>query len=481
MRGNARALGLAALTFVLAACGGGGGSSSGGGGPSPPVATAPSFTSSTATSVTENRASTFYTATATDPQNDTIAISIAGGADGDKFVLESGGALRFNAAPNFDLPADADADNVYEVILRALAGGEAATLALRVTVTNDREGIVVRRVVTGIGEAVAMDAYSSPSQMLVADRAGRVLVVDTQTGTVREETFVRDNRISGEILAIARGFPGQTYQDGIYIVTHSPTQGLWLQGFNPALQRMIRVRMGDPWSAPVTASLVAQRELYIAIGDREGNRAQNSSSPYGKLYRIAEYCLYCSASLPLAGTLAGVPVLYGDGIQMPGGFSREADYLHLADRGSTRLHELTRFRRDWQPLDFGWPFYEGNVTLGTNPPAPVNGPTIVYSLGQGRVEGSGIVAGLLNDANFFEELGERYVFGDTRGAIFAFNRNLFFDGRLHGAGEIENRTLDFAPDVGTLNAVAAIVQGSGSDHFFILDADGEIFRVSGES
>ncbi|KLE34475.1 hypothetical protein AAW00_09655 [Aurantiacibacter luteus] len=427
----------------------------------------------------ENRADNFYTASASDPQNDPVTLSISGGPDADRFVLGSDGGLRFNTPPNYDLPGDANLDNIYEVTLRATAGGEAVFLNLVVTVSNDREGIVVKRVVSGIGETVDMAFIHNQTELLVADRNGRVLKVNPDTGSVVEDTFVRDNRVPGEILAVAWAFPDEVYQEGVYIVTHSPTEGLWLQGFNAARGRMMKVRLGDPWSARITASLVSQGELYIAIGDSTGANAQNSASPYGKLYRIGPYCVYCGASVPLSGRLVGTPQLWGDGIQNPGGFSVESDYLHLADRGSQSFHELTRFRRDWQPLDFGWPFYEGASALSANPPAAVNGPSIVYRIGSGRAEGTGITAGILNDGNFLEELGQSYVFGDVRGAVFTVNRLALSDGKLHGGSEMENRTLDFAPDAGALGSVVAFAKGRGTDHFFVLDADGEIFRVSG--
>ena len=49
-------------------------------------------------------------------------------------------------------PADQNQDNVYEVTLRASAGGETVDFPLRVTVLNDKEGIKVTRIAEGIPE-----------------------------------------------------------------------------------------------------------------------------------------------------------------------------------------------------------------------------------------------------------------------------------------------------------------------------------------
>ncbi|WP_271078909.1 hypothetical protein [Aurantiacibacter sp. MUD61] len=470
------------FALVLGSCGGGGSSSSNnnGGAAGAPVLTKPRFTSAGSASVAENTADAFYTATATDPQNDPVSITLYSGRDADKFVLEDGGRLRFNTAPNYDLPIDADRNNVYEVTLRATAAGESTDLNLSVAVTNDREGIVVTRVVSGLSRIVAANFIHNEEELLIADEMGRVLRVNPITGDVTEDTYIRDRRYEGEILAVSYGFPGQPYQEGVYIVTHSPVLGLYAQSFNEARGKYDQFRLGDPWSAPVTASIASQGELYIAIGDPSGNLAQDSSSPYGKLYRVNYYNPYAGATLPRGDTMVLRPRLYGDGIQNPGGFSAASAYLIFADRGSAGFHELTYFNRDWQPLDFGWPFYEGVQAQRTSPPAVVNGANIVYRIGDDRAQGAGVVAGLLNDTNFFEELGRSYVFGDVDGSIFTVNRSRFSDGFSHSAEVIEDRTEDFVPDVGTIDELVAIVMGRGSDHFFLVDADGEIFRVEGQ-
>lgn len=475
-RAVARATLVSAVSCLIVGCGGGDSGSSGGGG-STPTAQAPRFTSATTASAVENTAGTFYTATATDPQGDPVTLSLHSGADAGKFVLEAGGALRFDTPPNYDLPGDAGGDNVYDVILRATAGGQSADLALRVTVTNDREGVSVRRVATGIVDPVAISFVHNQSTVLVAEAGGRVLAFDPASGSFTENTFIRDNRLPGQIVAMAYGFPDRRFQEGIYLVTHSARDGLYLQAFNAEVGGTGMVRLGDPWSRPTTASIIAHREMFVAIGSSDAAQAQNSSSPYGKLIELAEYDPYSGASLPRDDRILFELETIGDGIQKPGGFSSGYDRIHLADRGSSVEHELTIFDSGWRPLDFGWPFYEGAQAVRSNAPAAVNGPTVVYPVGDGPKEGSGIVAGLMNGDRSFPALVNTYVFADTNGTIWSIPYERLIDGLLHRSNVLEVRSEDFAPDQGEIDSPVGFACGFGSDHFYILDSDGELFRV----
>ena len=88
---------------------------------------------------------------ATDPNGRPITFSVSGTADatnnpdGAKFEIVSGNLLRFKAGPDFEARADAGADNVYNVIVRATNDqGSFVEQALAVTVLNqDPEGVAV--------------------------------------------------------------------------------------------------------------------------------------------------------------------------------------------------------------------------------------------------------------------------------------------------------------------------------------------------
>ncbi len=94
----------------------------------------------TATAVTE------VTYTATDPERRTVAYSLAG-PDASKFQLSgSPPVLSFVSKPDFEAKASADGDNVYEVTIRAIAGGKTGERAVRVTVADVDEAPEIERV-----------------------------------------------------------------------------------------------------------------------------------------------------------------------------------------------------------------------------------------------------------------------------------------------------------------------------------------------
>ena len=77
-----------------------------------------------------------YEATGTEAASATWSIS---GADADDFRINNVGELTFATAPDYEAPADADTDNVYEVTVVATAGTATQEAAVTVTVTNLQE------------------------------------------------------------------------------------------------------------------------------------------------------------------------------------------------------------------------------------------------------------------------------------------------------------------------------------------------------
>ncbi len=103
-----------------------------------PVITSDGSGASAAISVAENStAVTTVTATDADLPAQTLTYSISGGADAGKFTINANtGALGFITAPNFEAPADAGANNVYDLTVQVSDGILTDTQAISITVTN---------------------------------------------------------------------------------------------------------------------------------------------------------------------------------------------------------------------------------------------------------------------------------------------------------------------------------------------------------
>lgn len=111
-----------------------------------PVADAPVITSNgggdtAAISVAED-STAVTTVVATDADGDTLGYSITGGADAALFAInEDTGALTFITAPNFEAPADAGGNNVYDVIVTASDGTLSDSQAIAVTILDGPDNV----------------------------------------------------------------------------------------------------------------------------------------------------------------------------------------------------------------------------------------------------------------------------------------------------------------------------------------------------
>jgi len=106
----------------------------------PPAITSDGGGDNAAVSVAENTTAVTDVTASDLNAAQTLAFSISGGADAAAFQIDAAtGALAFKAAPDFEAPADAGADNVYDVIVQVFDGLNNDTQALAVTVTNVNE------------------------------------------------------------------------------------------------------------------------------------------------------------------------------------------------------------------------------------------------------------------------------------------------------------------------------------------------------
>ncbi len=100
---------------------------------------APVFTSAASTSVNENTAvgTVVYDANATDADNLTSLVYSISGTDAADFSIDSAtGEVRFVASPNHEAPADANGNNVYDIVVTASDGTNATNKSVSITVNN---------------------------------------------------------------------------------------------------------------------------------------------------------------------------------------------------------------------------------------------------------------------------------------------------------------------------------------------------------
>ncbi|MEI6161163.1 MAG: FG-GAP-like repeat-containing protein, partial [Roseococcus sp.] len=103
---------------------------------------APKVTSDATASFVENATGIVYQATWSDPDGGTTLTWSLGGADARLFNISATGAVSFKAAPNFEAPADAGANNVYDITVTASDGAlSSAARAVAISVTDVLERV----------------------------------------------------------------------------------------------------------------------------------------------------------------------------------------------------------------------------------------------------------------------------------------------------------------------------------------------------
>lgn len=102
-----------------------------------------------------------------------MTFSLSGGADAALFNLTPQGSLTFKAPPDFEAPADANADNIYQVQITASDGVRQATLSLSVQVMNVFEATTL----------VARTSYQQPSAITPIPGTNRLFVAE-QSGAI---------------------------------------------------------------------------------------------------------------------------------------------------------------------------------------------------------------------------------------------------------------------------------------------------------
>ena len=128
--------------FILAACGGGGGGGGDGGGTSnggygtAPINTAPTINNSSNDYSTVEGETSGFMVNASDAEGNSLTYSVSGN-DGSKMTVTTSGVVSFIAAPDYDVPGDANGDNIYSFNVSVSDGNLSTAEGFTITVTND--------------------------------------------------------------------------------------------------------------------------------------------------------------------------------------------------------------------------------------------------------------------------------------------------------------------------------------------------------
>ena len=191
----------------------------------------PVFTSPAAVSARENQTAA-YEAAATDDDSDPLVYSLSG-TDAALFTINANtGEVSFIAAPDFEMPGDADGDNVYDITVTASDGTNSTNHNVAITVTNENDNIPVftspaavsvRENRVTVYEAAATDADGDPLVYSLSGTDAALFTINANTGEV---SF---------IAAPDFEMPGDADGDNVYDITVTAFDGTNRRDHNVAI------------------------------------------------------------------------------------------------------------------------------------------------------------------------------------------------------------------------------------------------------
>ena len=245
-----------------------------------PVITSNGGGASAAITVNEN-ATAVTTVAATDADGPSISYAIVGGADAALFAIDAAtGALTFKAAPDYEAAADADHDNVYDVIVQASDGSNADQQILAVTVANLNDNAPVLTSYAGaVSVAVSVAENSLLAATVQASDADGMALSYSISGGVDAALFIIDTATGALSFKAAPDFeaPNDSNGDRIYNVvvsasdgSNSVSQTLAISVTNVNDNAPIITSNGGGASASISMAENASAVTVVAASDADG-------------------------------------------------------------------------------------------------------------------------------------------------------------------------------------------------------------------
>lgn len=373
---------------------------------------APTFTSPPAVSVSENFTDVIYRPVAVDAQNDPLTYGAVSGPDAALFTTNPvTREVRFIAPPNFEQPADAGGNNVYDITFTASDGANTTTRNVAVTVTDVKTGYNVRRISWDSLTSLLVGYPGDGGRIVMLRHTGTLALVDPATGSFTSmaelaPTPYFDSPVSGVITIYDIAFsPDFMADQTFYIALYREGQGIEVVKFLMSAAVADQVDLASAnviFRAPISGTQVdgigfiefdSLGRLYIGIGasafDTLGGPAQDPASAYGKILRIdpstdafpadpdKDYAIPPSNPFASGGGLAEV---YAMGVARPrhAHFDPETQSIVFSDQAafsigvtSISFQELNRLETSaTQAPNFGWPLMAGTTPKIVGAPYP---------------------------------------------------------------------------------------------------------------
>ena len=221
-----------------------------------PVSTLPTFTSPATVSVAENQAAA-YEAVATDADGDPLRYSLSG-TDAGLFTIDANtGEVSFRAAPDFEMPGDADRDNVYDITVTASDGDNSANHNVAITVTNENDNaptftspatVSVAENQTSAYGAAATDADGDSLRYSLSGTDAALFTIDANTGEI---SFMAAPDFEA---------PGDDDMDNVYDIIVTASDGTNGTNHNVAITVTNENDNAPAFTSPATAS-VAENQV----------------------------------------------------------------------------------------------------------------------------------------------------------------------------------------------------------------------------
>ena len=280
----------------------------------------------------ENRTSRLYTYSATDPERSTVTWSVAG-TDGRLFTIDERGQFSFNESspPDFDTPADAGGDNIYNVTIQARDPEfNTASLAVTVTVTEVNEGPVITRQ----GNAAGSVSENHPTTQVLAIYTAS----DPERPSVRVTGWSVSGTDGGDFVIDAVGElrfrippdyerPADANRDNVYELTIRASDGR----YTGSLEEVQTVTVTDVNEPPTITT--TSRTAFIQQENRDSNLYTfRATDPEGG-----------AVTWTAAGTDGSAFTMDERGALS---FSNPPDFENPADAGRDNVYNVTVQARD---------------------------------------------------------------------------------------------------------------------------------------